>query len=45
METDSSAYQWMNANFFIMRIVATADPTVHAFTMYEVSNLNVTHNE
>ncbi|EJF58022.1 hypothetical protein BD309DRAFT_867422 [Dichomitus squalens] len=39
VETDSPTYSWMNRNFFIMKIVATADPLLHVFTMYGISNL------
>ncbi|TBU27773.1 hypothetical protein BD311DRAFT_788903 [Dichomitus squalens] len=38
VETDSSAYSWMNSNFFIMKIVGTAEPLVHNITIYGVAN-------
>ncbi|TBU42782.1 hypothetical protein BD309DRAFT_1034178 [Dichomitus squalens] len=38
VETDSSAYSWMNSNFFIMKTVGTAEPLVHNITLYGVAN-------
>ncbi|EJF60024.1 hypothetical protein BD309DRAFT_987032 [Dichomitus squalens] len=38
VETDSSTYSWMNSNFFIIRLVTTANPLVPEFTLYGVSN-------